>query len=141
VQPTLESELRATRSSLERIVSGEPDSETAASLHEVIRSLRRLERSASRFLPFLVAENAATRTLLADLAPLLTGDLAAQITAAVTPPDDQSPCDLDQVNETNAHLRDLLSRAIALLPDDAAGAAACERTREHLLTTARQRPW
>jgi hypothetical protein len=131
VQPTLETELRAIRASLERLRDAERSPETAGSLTEVIRSLRRLERAGSGVLPFLRVENVATRALLGELAPSPATDL----------PPVGDPSDATGVNDENGALRERLSGLIAELPDGPESDASLARIRDHLLTTARRRPW
>jgi hypothetical protein len=145
VQPTVEADLRAMRLSLERLVAAEDLPATAVQgLAEIGRSLRRLERSWAQVLPYLVAENASTAALLADLTPSLPGDLAGEIASLGPPPapvSDPSAFDATKAQERNGVLRALLARAITALPADEGGAEARARVRQHLKSTLALRPW
>lgn len=145
MQPAVETDLRAMRESLERLVAEEdlPGSAVAA-LGEVGRSLRRLERSWARVLPYLVAENAATAALLEELAPLVPASLRDDIAAVGPVPEpvaDPRVLDALDANELNGALRGLLAGVIASLPGDQAGSEARGRARRHLQDILRQRPW
>jgi hypothetical protein len=145
MQPTPEADLRAIRDSLERLVaSDEAPPAIAPVLGDTIRSLRRLERSWSKLLPYLATENNATRTLLGELEPLVPAgirselhDAAAQTSTSIDP----QLLDPEPIHATNAELRDLLARVIVALPTGQPGAQARRRIREHLTETMTHRPW
>jgi hypothetical protein len=146
MQPTPEADLRAIRESLERLVAGEEAPPAIAPvLGDTIRSLRRLERSWSTLLPYLAAENNATRTLLAELEPLVPAELRSALhdAAAAAPPTIIDPALLDPgpIHSANADLRELLARVIGALPSGEAGAQARRRIQAHLSETVMQRPW
>lgn len=145
MRPTPEADLRRVRLSVERLVAEEALAPAAAAgLEGVIRSLRRLERALPRILPHLAAENESTARVLAELAPLMPEELAAEVAALEPslPAVDALPMfDPAVVGELNTTLRDLLSRAIAVLPAGEAGAAARALIRDHLERTLALRPW
>lgn len=145
MQPAVDADLRAIRESLERLaVEHRLSSAAVATLNEVERSLRRLERTWARVLPYLVAENAATAALLKELAPLVPAPLRDDIASSErvpAPVADPRALDAVHANELNGELRGLLARVIAALPGDQAGSDARERTREHLQDMLRLRPW
>ena len=145
MQPAVEADIRAMRESLERLIAEEqlPASGVAV-LGEVRRSLRRLERTWARVLPYLLAENAATAALLAEVAPLVPADLQAEITTAgraLDPVPDTAQLDAVLANERNGVLRGLLARVIETLPADESGARARARARKHLQDCLELRPW
>jgi hypothetical protein len=143
--PTPEADLRRTRESLEALVAdGEISSTATHVLRETIRSLRRLERTWPRLLPYLVEENVATQALLEELAPLLPSELRSEIEAARA----AAPRTIDRrlletaaVEGVNADLRSLLARAIVGLPGDETGTEARGRALNHLKRTVTLRPW
>lgn len=145
MQPAVETDLRAMREALERLAVDEDLPGTAvAALGEVGRSLRRLERSWARVLPYLVAENAATAALLTELAPLVPAPLRddiASVGAVPEPVADPRALDALHANELNGVLRGLLAGVIVSLPDDQAGFEARERARQHLQDILELRPW
>ncbi len=145
MQPAVEEDLRAVRTSLERLAADETLPAAAMdTLAEAGRSLRRLERAWGRVLPYLLAENASTAALLDDLAALLPKDLDEEIASLDRPPapvHDLAMLDPSRADERNASLRDLLARAIRALPADATGASARIRVREHLRSALELRPW
>jgi hypothetical protein len=145
MQPTPEADLRAMRDSLERLVaSGEASPACAAVLGDTIRSLRRLERSWSTLLPYLAAENNATRTLLGELEPVVPAELRSEVhnVAAAAPGIiDPELLDPDPVQSANFDLRDLLARVIVALPTGEPGMQARRRIRDHLSETVIHRPW
>lgn len=130
MHPTPDEQLRAIR----RLVDGAaadpaiaPESE--AMLTDASRLLRRLERSWARRLPFLVRDNELSGGLLAELAPQLSADLAAEIEVVTTslPVNDEAAA-----HEMNKRLQGLLGQAGHLLPDDADGDAGRARIADHL---------
>jgi hypothetical protein len=145
MQPTPEADLRAMRDSLDRLVaSGEAPPAFAPVLSDTIRSLRRLERSWSKLLPYLAAENNATRTLLGELEPLVPAELRSELqNAAAAAPRMTDPELLDPapIQSANSDLRDLLARVIVALPTGEPGAQARRRIRDHLTETVIDRPW
>jgi hypothetical protein len=145
MQPTPEADLRAIRASLDRLAtSGEAPPAFAPVLSDTIQSLRRLERSWSKLLPYLAAENNATQTLLGELEPLVPAELRSELQdAAATPPRIIDPhlLDPEPIQSANSDLRDLLARVIVALPTGEPGAQARRRIRDHLSETVIQRPW
>lgn len=145
MQPTPEADLRAIRDSLERLVASEEAPPAIAPvLGDTIRSLRRLERSWSKLLPYLATENNATRTLLGELEPLVPAGIRSELhDAAATGSTGIDPQLLDPapIQAANAELRDLLARVIVALPTGEPGAQARRRIREHLTETMTHRPW
>jgi hypothetical protein len=146
MQPTVEADLQAVRLGLERLAADDDMPATAVEgLAEAGRSLRRLERSWARVLPYLVAENTSTAALLDELAPLLPEDLRQEIATLGPPPEpvpDLSAFDAMKANELNGVLRALVARAInALPPSGDSAAAARARVTGHLRSTLELRPW
>lgn len=145
MQPTPQEDLRAMREALERVAAGDTiASDDAAVIGHTVRSLKRLERSWDKVLPFLVRENAVIRDLLAELAPALPGATRSEIDAAVgaAPPSvDPRLLELTPARDANAALRELLARAIGDLPSGEAGAAGRRRTRAGLAEIVSLRPW
>jgi hypothetical protein len=145
MQPTPEADLRAIRGSLERLVASEEAPPAIAPvLGDTIRSLRRLERSWSTLLPYLATENNATRTLLAELEPLVgpglrseLHDAAAQTSGIIDP----QLLDPEPIQTANSDLRELLARVIVALPSGEPGAQARRRISDHLSETVIHRPW
>jgi hypothetical protein len=147
MQPTVEAELAGIRRSLAALAADHAlPVDVTEELAAVIRTLQRLETSWSRVLPYLLSDNAATAELLRELAPLLPGELRAEIDAAVSaqsPPPEPGALDVGAANERNQALRDLLSRAI--LACAAGDAETRTRVRARVAAGLRQsldnRPW
>lgn len=144
MQPTMDTDLRLACAAIERLVNENGVSEAAVgTLTEVARSLRRLARTSGQVLPYLIAENRSTSSLLVEVGPLVPA-LAGEIAALEDPlaaPHDASAFSVDAINDLHDALRDLLARAITALPEDEDGAAARRRIKEHLLRTLDLRPW
>jgi hypothetical protein len=145
MQPTPEADLRAMRDSLERLVaSEEAPAAIAPVLGDTIRSLRRLERSWSKLLPYLATENNATRALLGELEPLVPAELRSELhdaTATTSRIIDPQLLEPEPIHRANSDLRDLLARVIVALPTGEPGAQARRRIQDHLSETVTQRPW
>lgn len=139
MHPTPDEQLRAVQRRLEQVRAEEaltPASREA--LDDAERLLRRLERTWSRRLPFLVVDNRLAIDLLRSLAPLLP-ELSAEIDAAAVEGSGEPaesgagpPVDEPTAHELNKRLQGLLGRAVHLLPDDAAGDAGRARIADHL---------
>ena len=145
MQPTVDADLRAARLAIARVVAEEDVSpEAIAGLEEVSRTIGRVERSWARVLPYLVFENRATAGLLAELAPLVSEDVADEIAALRVPradDDDLAQFDAGAVNELNGRLRGILAQVIRALPAGEAGAQPRTAIRLHLERTLALRPW
>ena len=112
-------------------------------LDDAERLLRRLERTWSHRLPFLVVDNRLAVDLLRSLAPHLP-ELSAEIDAAAAKVEgagsgeptmsgaDEPPVDEPTVHDLNKQLQGLLGRAVHLLPDDADGDTGRARIADHL---------
>lgn len=142
MQPTLDADLRAAKSAIERLLVTEPLSgEIVAGLGEVTRTLTRAERSWARMLPALVAENRTISTLLDEIsaaAPEIS-DPAPELGGATTDP--LREFDAAAVNEHNAQLRTMLAAAIQHIPVSEDGTAMRLKIRAGLLDALALRPW
>ena len=135
MHPTTEEQLAAVRRLLDDVAADAGLSERSrATLQEAASRLRRVERGAAARLPFLVADNEACRSLLAELDDL-TPDIAAAAVLAVEAgvargADHHEP----SAHQLNKELRGLLARAVRELPDGDGGAAWRRRLAGHLRT-------
>lgn len=108
-----------------------------AAADPVLRLLRQARTGWSSRLPFLDDDSRTLLALLADLRRTLPVDLAAAITShvgvrAITP-----LLDVEEADRRNAELRDLLARAVRVIP---AGADR-ERIRVYLLDRVEREPF
>jgi hypothetical protein len=86
-------------------------------------------------LPFLVADNRATASLLQSLSRVLPAELSAEIdraTSSVPSYPDPSVFDVAVADERNGELRALLAKAVATLPVTEDGEAARREIAAHL---------
>ncbi len=129
MHPTPEEQLRA----IGRLVDGaaavaEDVAASQAMLSEAGRLVRRLERSWSARLPFLIRDNELAAALLVEMSPSLDS-LRAEIDAIVgSLPRTDEPT----AHSTNKALQDLLARAVHDLPDDPTGDRARDQIVAHL---------
>ena len=146
MQPTVEAELAGLRRTLESLGDGATlPPGVAAELADAARTLQRLERSCSRVLPYLMADNAATVVLLRELAPSVPDALRQEIEGALAA-EGSSPrpptLEIAPANERNELLRALLSKVVLALPSEPLPAAAM---RKRIAVALRQglemRPW
>ena len=129
MHPTASEQLQAIRYLIERAQADpELSAESDQLLGDAMRLLRRLERSWTKRMPFLVDDNQRAIRLLdelrSDLAPL-----AEEISAATERP----PADGEEAaTDLNVQLQSLLARAVHVLADDLDGDRGRARIAEHL---------
>lgn len=109
---------------------------TPAAAAPVVRLVRQARVGWSSRLPFLDNDNRTLLALLSDLAPVLPEDLAAAITSHVVLPPPAPLLDVEEADRRNAALRELLARAVRVLPPG----AERERVRRHLLERLEREP-
>lgn len=151
MRPSIDEQLRGIQRVIDT-VAAEEDLSTAASeaLVGASRALRQLEGTWSAVLPFLVADNRATATLLQSVSRVLPAELSAEIdraTARVPSFADPSVVDVAVLDvaaldvaaldvavaeELNGELRTLLAKAVTALPATEAGEAARREIAAHL---------
>ena len=128
MHPTSEEQLAAVRRLLDDVAADDGLTERSrATLEEAARRLRRIERGAAARLPFLVADNKASRALLDEL-----DDLAPELAAAVPPVDQEAEHHEPAAHRLNKELRGLLARAVHELPETERGEGWRRRLADHL---------
>jgi hypothetical protein len=148
MEPTIEAELSAVRRCLAELAARDDVPEAVGVvLSELGRSLRLVERSWSKRLPYLLADNDRLGALLGDLAPD-TGELAPVIGEALDDLAEQARRDgpsLDPAaaDRSNRVLRSLLATTIAqsARSDESVQADICFRARTVLAESLQARPW
>ncbi|MGH1488835.1 MAG: hypothetical protein ACRBK7_05480 [Acidimicrobiales bacterium] len=136
MRPTIDEQLAGVDRLLD-LVAADPrlGDESSLLLRDARRQLGRLRGSMPIRLRFIRWDNAATVALLTEVAPVLPSELQSTIGrfadasaghASDTPEATEA--------ELNDRLRTLLSEAIDVLPDSAAGEAARQRIITHLRT-------
>ncbi|MFT5531466.1 MAG: hypothetical protein ACI91O_001493 [Candidatus Poriferisodalaceae bacterium] len=129
MHPTPEEQLAAIGGFVERAASDPAlGAETAATLADASRLLRRLERSWPARMPFLTCDSQFAADLLIDLAPQLPS-LAREIEAASSEPVAENE---PAAHAINTRLQGLLARAVRELPDDLTGDAGRTRIAQYL---------
>lgn len=133
MHPTPDEQLRAVLRSIDE-VAAEPSlsPSSRAALDDARRLVRRLERTWTRRLPFLLLDNHLAAELLSSLAPMLP-QLVDEIESAATAVSSIGGHTVEEttVHGTNKRLQDLLARAVHLLPDGHEGNAARSRIAAH----------
>lgn len=129
MHPTPNEQLQAIGHLIDRVQANpELSPGSVQLLGDALRLLRRLERSWSRRMPFLIDDNRRAMWLLDELRPLLTS-LSAEIPAAAELPAAESE---EAARRINVELQGLLARAVHVLGDGPDGDRGRARIAEHL---------